>query len=341
MLKDKLIILSLSRGDRRGAQVSILIIYADDIIITGDDLEEIGHLKEQLDKEFEVKDLGKLKYFLGIEVAKSRQGIFISQRKYTLDLLDKTGMLGCAPVDSPIEANHKIDADTSGEKETVGFIFSIGSIGSLFGVLLYQNLLKDYPFRDLLFWVQLLTGFAGMLDLILVLRLNLKLGMPDYLFVVIDECVSQMIWRIKWMPLLVLSSKLCPSGIEGTFFALLMSIDNAGLLSSSWGGGLLLHLLKVTRTEFRNLWTAILIRNILRVFPLALLFLVPKSNQNSNILPPEILMHDEGTGNLKEADVEWLLLSIARNAIHSFWIISASCNWMQGDSARLLNYFQW
>lgn len=193
-------------------------------------------------------------------------------------------------------------------QETVGFIFSIGSIGSLLGVLLYQNLLKDYQFRGLLFWVQLLTGFAGMLDLILVLRLNLKLGMPDYLFVVIDECVSQMIWRIKWMPLLVLSSKLCPSGIEGTFFALLMSIDNAGLLSGSWGGGLLLHLLKVTRTDFRNLWTAILIRNILRVFPLALLFLVPKSNQNSNILPPEMLMHDEGTGNLREVDVELVSL---------------------------------
>lgn len=189
-------------------------------------------------------------------------------------------------------------------QETVGFIFSIGSIGSLLGVLLYQNFLKDCQFRGLLFWSQLLTVFAGMLDLMLVLRLNLKLGIPDYFFVVADECVSQMIWRIKWMPLLVLSSKICPSGIEGTFFALLMSIDNAGMLSSSWGGGILLHLLKVTRTEFSNLWTAILIRNIMRLLPLPLLFLVPKSNQNSNILPPEMLMENESTDNLKETDVE-------------------------------------
>lgn len=180
-------------------------------------------------------------------------------------------------------------AGPSFSQEKVGFIFSIGSIGSLLGVLLYQNGLKDYPFRNLLFWAQLLLGVSGMLDLILVLRLNLKFGMPDYFLVVIDECVFQMIGRMKWLPLLVLSSKLCPSGIEGTFFALLMSIDNAGVLTSSWAGGLLLHVLKVTRTEFNKLWLAILIRNILRVSPLLFLFLVPKSDQHSVILPMDVL----------------------------------------------------
>ncbi|PKU59482.1 putative folate-biopterin transporter 2 [Dendrobium catenatum] len=203
-------------------------------------------------------------------------------------------------------------------QETVGFIFSIGSIGSLLGVLLYQNLLKDFQFRSMLFWVQLLTSFVGMLDLVLVLRLNLKLGIPDYFFVVVDECVSQLIGRIKWMPLLVLSSKLCPSGIEGTFFALLMSIDNVGLLSSSWGGGLLLRLLNVTRTKFGNLWTAILIRNIMRLLPLSLLFLVPKSNQNSNILPPEMLMENESSTILKKQMLNWHLWSTAPSGVYLF-----------------------
>ncbi|KAF9614331.1 hypothetical protein IFM89_018084 [Coptis chinensis] len=173
-------------------------------------------------------------------------------------------------------------------QENVGFIFSIGSIGSLLGVLLYQNVLKDYPFRSIVFWSQLLFGVSGMLDLILVLRLNLKFGMPDYVFVVIDEGVSQMIGRLKWMPLLVISSKLCPPGIEGTFFALLMSIDNVGILTSSWGGGFLMHILSINRTQFDNLWLAILIRNIMRVFPLFLLFLVPRSDPTSSILPTEM-----------------------------------------------------
>ncbi|KAL6985145.1 hypothetical protein U1Q18_018521 [Sarracenia purpurea var. burkii] len=189
-------------------------------------------------------------------------------------------------------------------KETIGFIYSIGSYGSLLGAILYQYGLKDHPFRDLCFWTQLLFGLSGMLDLILVLRLNSRFGIPDYLFVVIDSSVSQMIGRLKWMPLLVLSSKLCPPGIEGTLFALLMSIDNAGLLSSSWGGGFLLHILNVTRTEFDKLWLAILIRNILRVSPLCLLFLIPRSDPNSTVLPTEILSTEEVAEPLEPKNIE-------------------------------------
>lgn len=122
-------------------------------------------------------------------------------------------------------------------QETVGFILSIGSVGSILGATLYQLVLKDHPFRGICLWTQLLFALAGMLDLVLVLRLNLIFGLPDYLFIVVDEVVSQMIGRLKWMPLLVLTSKLCPHGIEGTFFALLMSIDNAGFMTSSWLGG--------------------------------------------------------------------------------------------------------
>ena len=54
-----------------------------------------------------MKELGELKYFLGIEVARSKHGIFLSQRKYVLDLLTETSMLDCKPVDTPIEQNHR------------------------------------------------------------------------------------------------------------------------------------------------------------------------------------------------------------------------------------------
>ncbi|XP_068312227.1 probable folate-biopterin transporter 2 [Pyrus communis] len=193
-------------------------------------------------------------------------------------------------------------------EENVGYIFSIGSVGSLLGAVLYQNVLKDHPFRDLLFWTQLIYGLSGTLDLMLVLRLNLKFGIPDYFFVVIDESVSQMIGRLKWMPLLVLSSRLCPSGIEGTFFALLMSIENVGVMSASWGGGVLLHALKVTRTKFDNLWLAILIRNLLRLTPLFLLFLVPKSDARSAILPTEILNTKEDIETTETENIELVSL---------------------------------
>jgi hypothetical protein len=91
-----------------GDKLAILIVYVDDIIITGSDDHEIGRLKVNLAKEFEVKDLGQLRYFLGIEVSRSAKGIYLSQRKYILDLLSETGMTGCRPAYTPIEHNHRL-----------------------------------------------------------------------------------------------------------------------------------------------------------------------------------------------------------------------------------------
>jgi hypothetical protein len=87
---------------RKNERVTLLIIYVDDMIITGDDTDKIKRLQECLSTEFEMKDLGGLKYFLGIEVARTKNGIYLSQQKYILDLLSETGMLKCKPVESPI-----------------------------------------------------------------------------------------------------------------------------------------------------------------------------------------------------------------------------------------------
>ncbi|RVW85258.1 Retrovirus-related Pol polyprotein from transposon RE1 [Vitis vinifera] len=89
-------------------KVVILIVYVDDIVLTGDDCNELEKLKGKLAEEFEIKDLGALKYFLGMEFARSKEGIFVNQRKYVLDLLDETGMLGCKPAETPIELNVKL-----------------------------------------------------------------------------------------------------------------------------------------------------------------------------------------------------------------------------------------
>jgi hypothetical protein len=93
-------------------KITILVVYVDDIVITGDDDMEILCPKKALAKYFEVKDLGYLHYFLGIEVAYGAQGIYLSQRKYVIDLLTDTGMLNCKPVATPIEHNHRILADS-------------------------------------------------------------------------------------------------------------------------------------------------------------------------------------------------------------------------------------
>lgn len=77
-------------------------------MIVGNDEVEVASLKRYLAKEFEIKDLGTLKYFIRIEVARSKQCIFLSQMKSVLDLLKESGMEGCKPCATPIEANHRL-----------------------------------------------------------------------------------------------------------------------------------------------------------------------------------------------------------------------------------------
>ena len=80
----------------------------DDIVITGSDQDDIQKLKQHIFTHFQTKDLGKLKYFLGIEIAQSSFGVVLSQGKYALDILEKTDMLDYKPIDIPMDPNLKL-----------------------------------------------------------------------------------------------------------------------------------------------------------------------------------------------------------------------------------------
>ena len=84
------------------AGIILLVVYVDDIIITENDMAGISSLKSFLYGQFHTKDLEMLKYFLAVEVMRSKRGIFLSQRKYVLDLLSETGKLVATPCQSPM-----------------------------------------------------------------------------------------------------------------------------------------------------------------------------------------------------------------------------------------------
>jgi hypothetical protein len=84
------------------------LIYVDDILITGNDPVRIATTKQFLHNHFHLKDLGILKYFFGIEVSASKKGIFISQRKYAQEIIADAGLLGAAPINTPMERGLKL-----------------------------------------------------------------------------------------------------------------------------------------------------------------------------------------------------------------------------------------
>ncbi|GJZ75366.1 retrovirus-related pol polyprotein from transposon TNT 1-94, partial [Tanacetum coccineum] len=88
-----------------------VLVYVDDLLITGNEKEQISSLKTRLTSVFHMKDLGEVNYFLGLEISKTAQGIFISQHKYTKDLLKKGGVLNNKPYKLPMDPNLKLQAD--------------------------------------------------------------------------------------------------------------------------------------------------------------------------------------------------------------------------------------
>ena len=100
--------------------IIVILIYVDDIIITGSDKEGINSTKAFLKATFDIKDLGELKYFLGIEMCRSKEGLFLSQRKYTLDLLKEAGDLGGRAAKTPLEEGYKVMREGEYENKAYG-----------------------------------------------------------------------------------------------------------------------------------------------------------------------------------------------------------------------------
>ena len=94
-----------------GSVFIALLVYVDDIIIASNNEEAVKDLKSRLEKRFKLKDLGSLRFFLGLEVARTNKGISVSQRHYALQLLADVSYLGCQPISTPMETNLRLSHD--------------------------------------------------------------------------------------------------------------------------------------------------------------------------------------------------------------------------------------
>jgi hypothetical protein len=117
-------------------------------------------------------------------------------------------------------------------------------------------------------WGIFLSTALGMTTLLLVTHTNRLLGIDDHWFSLGDSLIITVIGKVLFMPILVLSTKLCPPGIEATFFALIMSVFNLGGTVSYALGSIMMKWLGITEHQFDSLWLLIIITNCSSLIPI-------------------------------------------------------------------------
>jgi hypothetical protein len=108
-----------------------VLVYVDDIIVASSSSKATTALLQDLERDFALKDLGDLHYFLGIEVTKTQQGIMLNQRKYFKDLLWKAGMFNCKAVNTPLSTSERLSAHVGellGPNDTTNYRSLVGGL---------------------------------------------------------------------------------------------------------------------------------------------------------------------------------------------------------------------
>ncbi|XP_055814403.1 uncharacterized mitochondrial protein AtMg00810-like [Solanum dulcamara] len=133
------------------------------MLITGSSLKLIEEIKKALQRAFKMKDLGELKYFLGIEFTRSTEGILMHQRKYTIELIAEVGVTAAKPAGTPIDANIKLtsrqydDHVNKKQEESHDPLIDQAAYQKLIGKLLYLNMTRP----DITFSTQTLSQFPN------------------------------------------------------------------------------------------------------------------------------------------------------------------------------------
>ncbi|GJU22208.1 putative RNA-directed DNA polymerase, partial [Tanacetum coccineum] len=135
---------------KEGDTCLYLLVYVDDLVLTGNSVVEMKKFKEFLSKKFKIKDLGELKYFLGIEVLRTKSGLCLNQRKYCLEMLHEYGLLACRPVMTPLPKNYVLSHKESDDDK---YLRNVTSYQKLIGKLIYLTMTRP----DISYVVQCLS----------------------------------------------------------------------------------------------------------------------------------------------------------------------------------------
>uniref|UniRef100_A0A3Q7F5P2 Reverse transcriptase Ty1/copia-type domain-containing protein n=1 Tax=Solanum lycopersicum TaxID=4081 RepID=A0A3Q7F5P2_SOLLC len=144
---------------KQGTSIVVILIYVDDLVITGNNQDLIYEAKQYLHSKFKVKDLGPLTYFLGIEIMRSKHRALLNQRKYALEVISNAGLSEAKPASTPLKANIKLTSvaydDHLGNMIEDPLLKDISAYRRLVRKLIYLTIIRP----DICFDVQLLSQF--------------------------------------------------------------------------------------------------------------------------------------------------------------------------------------
>jgi len=168
-----------------------------------------------------------------------------------------------------------------------------GSICSLVGIWSYQKYASTWTYRRLLISTNLVLSFLSLSDVVLFARLNVRVGIPDHVFVMGTGAFANVIGQWMWMPGVVIMSQLCPEGMEATMYALLAGCHNLGNTIASNCGAVVLQWLDCQPSgnpgetaQFQRLWMASLLSTVLPMLTVLLVpWMIPDARQTDKLLP--------------------------------------------------------
>ncbi len=142
----------------------------------------------------------------------------------------------------------------------------IGAVASFFAILVYQAALSGLTFRRVLIITQLLSGAIGSSDLFIVMRANIRLGIPDRLAFLAGESIAEpMLGMLNYIPTMALLSKAVPVGMESSAFAFQAGIGNFASMISELSGAMIFDAAGIKTTvpcDFGNLWWLIIVCHV-------------------------------------------------------------------------------
>jgi MFS family permease len=171
----------------------------------------------------------------------------------------------------------------------LGIISTFATLANLSAIAIYRYCLKNKSFRTIIIYGSLLSFCVSFSTYLLVTRINIKIGIPDFLFVIFSSSFLNMLGEIIGMPLLSLAAVLSPESLEATSYSVFMSAINFGGIMSNLLGSMLTSLLGISSKNYSKLPELVIISNFLSLVPLPFIICLKKSyfdpqvDENENI----------------------------------------------------------